>query len=128
MYLIIAIDDRTIKRNWTWDFEGCKDCAFRFGCYTEDVITIKPTKITIEYEIYDWVKRSKYKAEFHLPKCVRLGLFKQIADTGFSSTFPSEFGDGFKLGGVVGDAEERVTMERSWVKFPDTLYVIGHMR
>ena len=128
MFLYIAVDDRTIKSTWNWDFEGCNSCPHRFECYTEDSATIKPVKVD-EWEADSYLYSRNYKAEFHLPKCIRAGLFKQIADTGYwKSSYPTDFGDGFKLGGVFSDEGEHVTVERAWVKFPSTLYVTGLKR
>ncbi len=129
MFLYIAVDDRTIKRSWSWDFKGCPDCPHRFECYTEDRATIQPVKVD-KWDVDSYHYSCGYKAEFLLPKCIRTGLFKQISDTGYwGNSYPIEFGgDGFKLGGVFGDEDEHVTVERSWVKFPSTLYVTGSLR
>ena len=125
MFVYLAVDNRTMKRQW--DFENCKDCLQRFECYTGDRITVKPDKLDLSESESFYVH--KFKAEFHLPKCIRIGLFKQIADTGYwTRKYPTE-GDGFKLGGILGDDEdEKLTIERSWIKLPNILYVTGRIR
>jgi len=130
MFLYLAVDDRTIKRTWTWDFNGCKECEFRFECFTDDRVHISPVRVDVSPEFDTWRTRERYKAEFHLPKCLRLGLFKQIADTGYwGQSYDNMWGgDGFKLGGIFKDEEDSISIERSWVKFPNILYVTGHVR
>jgi len=74
-------------------------------------------------------QRDRFKAEFHLPRCLRLGLYKQVADTGYwSRSYRQNFGDGFKLGAIIEEENEHIGIERSWVKFPNILYVTGTMR
>ena len=122
MYLYTATDDRTMKRDWNY----CNTCLHRFECFTDDRIHVNPVKVETE-ELYDlYRQRDRFKAEFHLPKCLRIGLYKQVADTGYwSRSYRENFGDGFKLGAVVEEDDERIGIERSWVKFPDILYITG---
>lgn len=126
MYLYTATDNRTMKRTWTWDSEYCNTCLHRFECFTDDRIHVNPIKVDTE-EVYNQYRSyERFKAEFHLPRCLRLGLYKQIADTGYwSRSYRENFGDGFKLGAIVEEDEERLGIERSWVKFPNILYVTG---
>jgi len=126
MFLYLLVDGWTMKK--VWDFEKCGDCLQRFECYTEDCITVRPDKVDMaDYDNRWW--SYQFKAEFHLPKCIRIGLFKQIADTGYwSHRYPTEFGDGFKLGGVFEDEGEHISIERSWIKLPNILYVTGAMK
>ena len=112
-----------------WDFEKCGDCLQRFECYTEDCITVKPYKLDITETNDDRFWDKMWKAEFHLPKCIRIGLFKQIADTGYwAKSYERRWGDGFKLGGVWADEDEQIAIERSWIRLPNILYVTGTMR
>jgi len=130
MYLYTVTDSSTMKRHWHFGGDKCSDCLYRFECFTDDRVHVKPVKVDCS-EIYSpyWY-RERYKAEFHLPKCLRLGLYKQISDTGYwsSSYDGNNFGDGFKLGAILKDDENGITLERSWVKFPNILYVTGTIR
>lgn len=116
---------------WNWNFDKCVKCPVRFECFTDDRIHVRPVSVDIHIERDTWRDREMYKAEFHLPECLRLGLYKQIADTGlFDNQYPTMEGDGFKLGGVFRDeeTEHKVTLNRSWVKFPNILWVTGQVR
>ena len=128
MYLYTAVDDRTVKSTWSWDFNGCKECEFRFECFTDDRIHVKPVKIGIIASGNFYRYWEEFKAEFHLPKCLRLGLYKQLSDTSIWNSGYGEFGDGFKLGNIVKEEGEHISVNRSWVKFPNILYVTGHVR
>lgn len=131
MYLYTATDKRTMKRHWHFGGKECEVCPYRFECFTDDRIHVKPVEVNYTEDAQHRSRRAPvwtmFKAEFHLPKCLRLGLYKQVADTGFWGHGEGEFGDGFKLGVIVGE-EEHIDTERSWVKFPNILYVIGSIR
>jgi len=122
MYLYTATDDRTMKRDWNY----CNTCLHRFECFTDDRIHVNPVKVETE-EVYDlYRQRDRFKAEFYLPKCLRLGLYKQVADTGYwSRSYRQNYDDGFKLGSIIEEEDEHISIERSWVKFPNILYVTG---
>lgn len=126
MYLYTVTNSRTMKRHWHFGGKGCGDCLFRFECFTDDRIHVKPVKVDITEE-YSYRQRDRFKAEFHLPRCLRLGLYKQIADCGYRNSYRQDFGGGFKLGALV-EEDESISIERSWVKFPNILYVTGIIR
>jgi len=124
MYLYTTTDNRTMKR--AWNFEHCDACLYRFKCFTDDSVCVNPVKVETEELYSPYRPRDRFKAEFHLPKCLKLGLYKQLADTGyFSSSYRQDNGDGFKLGAIIEEEDERIGIERSWVKFPNILYVTG---
>ena len=129
MYLYTITDNRTMKRHWHFGSEGCNKCQYRFECFTDNRVHIESvlvdcTEVPNPYRYYE-----RYKAEFHLPKCLRLGLYKQIADTGYwMKSYRLDYGDGFKLGIIYDEDDEYLTIERSWVKFPNILYVTGTIR
>ncbi len=126
MYLYTSIDYRTMKRRWHFGGEECSGCVFRFGCFTDDVVHVDPVKVDVTEDYSYYNQRDRFKAEFHLPKCLRLGLYKQIADCGYwSSSYRQDNGDGFRLGAIIEENDERISLERSWVKFPNILYVTG---
>jgi len=129
MYLYTTTDNRTMKRHWHFGDKECNRCQYRFECFTDDRIHVEPVKVDIT-EIPDpYRQRDRFKAEFHLPRCLRLGLYKQVADTGYwSRSYRQNFGDGFKLGAIIEEEDEHIGIERSWVKFPNILYVTGTMR
>jgi hypothetical protein len=119
MYLRLYVDTDTMKKNW--DYSKCDSCACRFECYTEDIVTVQPFRI-------ERMQRD-YTAEFHLPLCIRTGLFKQISDTGFwCKNYDTPHTDGFKLGAVFGDEREVISLHHSWVRLPNILYVAGTSR
>ena len=115
-----------MKRHWHFGGKECGGCLYRFECFTDDRVHVKPVKVDVTEEYNRYRQRDRFKAEFHLPKCLRLGLYKQIADCGYwSRSYRQDFGDGFKLGAIVEEEEEHIGIERSWVKFPNILYVTG---
>lgn len=134
MYLFTATDLRTMKKQWHFGSSGCDVCQYRFECFTDDTVHVNPVRVDYAKLTYPvpkkWHRKEyTYKAEFHLPKCLRIGLYKQIADTGyFSRSYREYFGDGFKLGAIVEEGDERICLDRSWIKLPNILYVAGTLR
>lgn len=128
MYLYTITDNRTMKNNWYFGGEECSKCQYRFECFTDDRVHVRPVKIDIT-EITN-LYRNEFKLEFHLPKCLKLGLYKQLADTGcWGRGYMENFDDGFKLGVIVEEEEEeRIDIEHSWIKFPNILYVTGTIK
>jgi len=115
-----------MKRTWDFSGEGCDMCEYRFQCFTDAGIVVKPSRVD-EDKIKDdsWVNRNRtayqFKAEFHTPKCLRLGLFKQLNDTGYWGGGQ----DGFKFGEIKADDGEKINPTHVYVKFPDRLFVMG---
>jgi len=129
MYLYTTTDNRTMKRHWHFGGRECDGCQYRFECFTSNRIHIKLVKVDITEIPHLYQQCDRFKAEFHLPKCLRLGLYKQIADCGFwSRSYRQNFGDGFKLGAIIEEEDEYIDIERAWVKFPVTLFITGTMR
>ena len=118
MYIYLIINEKTMKRTWNFGDEKCSACDYRFQCFTDASVTIKPSKID-ESEIKD--DRSKiayqFRAEFRVPKCLRLGLLKQLNDR--------YWGGKFKFGEIKIDNGEEIYLTHIYVKFPDKLFVTG---
>lgn len=126
MYLYTTTDNETMKRHWHFGGKKCGWCQYRFECFTDDRVHVYPVKVDL---ITYPQQHDEFKAEFHLPGCLRLGLYKQIADTGYwSRSYKRDYGDGFRLGAIIEEEDEQLGICRSWIKLPNILYVTGMVK
>jgi len=77
MQLCIWINKVTKKPKWNID--RCIECNYRFGCLSGNEIFIEPDSMV--------ENNRDFTVVFSVPRCVRIGLLKQMCDNWFLSNF-----------------------------------------
>ncbi len=108
MYCNVKVNNITKKKSW--DSDKCQDCEYRFGCFSSNEIHLQPVEFSSSAR--------EFIAKFVFPRCIRIGLFKSLADDGLFS-----FG-GFKHGEVRGKGITMINLVV--VKLPNIVTVEGY--
>ena len=77
MKLWLEVSKDTKKKNW--DNKKCGSCNYRFSCFSGNEIVVEPDQLDI--------KGNTFVAVFSIPLCLRVGLFKQLPDSWYSSNY-----------------------------------------
>lgn len=107
MRLWLEVNKVTKKKNW--DNEKCYSCNCRFTCFGGNEIILDPIKMDID--------GNHFSALFSVPFCLRIGLFKQLSNTWFTSSFKH---------GKVLDTEYGILQAIITLK-PPTIRLIGRI-
>ncbi len=116
MKLLLKVDSTTKKRRW--DRQKCNKCVYRFTCFSGNEIIVESTILNstpLPNPYNRRYRRVEVIASFLVPSCVRVGLFRHLADNVFG---------GFKLGKVL---DFKFDISRITVRLtPPTIIVFGH--
>jgi hypothetical protein len=87
-------------------------CDHRFSCFTSNEIFIKPQQLNEAGDLF--------KAEFYTPKCVRVGLLKDLNSDahGWQTRRHQPYGN------IYGN----IWFGRLWTKLPNIVYLQGRYR
>ena len=77
MKLWLEVNKITRKKNW--NKEKCYICNHRFTCFSGNEIIVEPEQVNVD--------NKHFVAVFLVPSCLRVGIFKQLPDTWFTSNF-----------------------------------------
>lgn len=109
MELHLKINETTKKKKWHRG-EECSKCPHRFPCWSGNEIFV-PADLTEGLDGY-------FNAVFVVPRCVRIGLLKQLCS--------GHRGSYYKYARILGDGY--INIHVVVVKLPCTLRISGYIR